>query len=183
MFSYLSNDPTILSFLSNDPTIHFCLTIIPYFPLKRFYHSFLSFQRSYHYFLSFQWSYQSFLSNDPTNPSFSNDPTILSRLSKDPIIFPFLPIQSYQSYISSRRIYHSWTFLPFFLTIFPLTEERSAQTNSESCNIRLARIVKNQFNSKQIIQIYFFSTHSYIFIYIHIFHNIFDIFFFKLIIR
>jgi len=43
------------------------------------------------------------------------------------------------------------------------TEERSFHTNSESCNIRLGSL-KNQFNSKQIIEIFnhlFFSTHSY----------------------
>ena len=46
-------------------------------------------------------------------------------------------------------------------------EERSVHTNSESCNFQLGSL-KNQFNSKQIIQIlqpfiiYYFSTHSYI---------------------
>jgi len=46
------------------------------------------------------------------------------------------------------------------------TKERSVHTNSETCNIRLGS-QKNQFNSKQIIQILQpliidnFSTHSY----------------------
>ena len=42
------------------------------------------------------------------------------------------------------------------------TEERSVHTNSESYNIYSTRIVKNQFNSKQIIQklLITISTHS-----------------------
>ena len=46
-------------------------------------------------------------------------------------------------------------------------EERSVPANSESCHIRLG-LLKNQFHSKQIIQILQpiiidnFSTHSYI---------------------